>query len=1336
MAIAGTLEVQMLANMARLTKDMSDAKSVVSGAVSSMNNVLGTLGLSASAAGMGAWIKSTIDAADALNDLSQQISVGIKDLAGWELAAAQNGTTIDKIADGIKKLSKYMGEHGQDLRKLGVDAKNPQEAMLQLADVFAKMPEGATRTALALELFGKSGAELIPTLIQGRDGLEDARSKTIGYADALAYVAPMADEFNDRVAEMTLRVKTMAMGIVGDALPVMILLASEISATGKAGEAAAEDLTPMQAVMETIAVVGVNVAYVIKSVGTEIGGMMAQLAALATLDFAAFSRIGDLMKEDAAAARAEVDRLTKDILNATAKARAEVAKAPDANKSKDIEDAAKSLIATEKATKSAYDELYKSLIKKIAAQEADANATGKLTAAEREYAEFLASVSAGVLKLTPAEMALAAVLWDRYIKLAKLNAEEARYAKQLEESEARAVAAYDAREKDTQGIVDSTKAMRDGTAEIGLTAEALLVLRQARIDDEIATQAELLSIAEFIDKESDAAKQIREHIAALKDRKTAMAENASATKMHDEIMKAADDWRSFDQTAKATFVSIFDSGKNAAQRLRDTFKNMFFDWLYAQAGRPLMFNLAATVSGNAVANQAFSGVSAASSLSSLFGLGGSGAAAGTVAAANVAGMAGGDALGTLIAANSVGWEVGASGVAGGSVLGAAGAALPWIGAGLAVLSLLADSEPDTVRARLAFGQSGYTDNAGMTTRYGTAGFLDAENFSGQAAQAYITALSADLDRLTSSFDNTDEVVQLLTTALAGVEFPSLDTGHTTEEWLSQYATQANQAVLEAAAQALNITTEDVLARVQGADAAKAAKAAAEAAAAEAALTAEREAAQAAAQAAAEAERYAQQVASERQSLEAQLLQMQGDTIELRRRELAALDISNQPLQQRIWALEDEADRLAKIAAIAAEQQGWQDQLDALTGTPQAQIELRNALASATDEGTRAIIRRVFQLREEKTATDEAAASWKQYQADMKSKSDAAVAAANKLVDTAMAAVERAIDAERKRLEVQKSATEKSIDAITSIFEAARDGAAALRGQVDSLNAWTVEQGRAYIDMANSLAMAGGQPDKDRLAKAISAVTGDNLNNYASVADFEYAQLVQAGKLDKLAETMGKQKSVADLQLEAINAQLVSLDDQLAAAQEQVNLLRGIDTGIMSVAEAMGNLATAVLAAKTAGANVVGASGATAADYAAASMQNIVARAAAGQMDPLSAFGDLAGAGYSTAQIAAAWNAKTGESVTATDLQAWAHTNGVPGFASGGYASPGVYIAGENGPEPIYAPVATRIFANGDDGSSEVLDRIVRRLEVLETATRGPVELSQDTVIRVRVMETT
>lgn len=81
-----------------------------------------------------------------------------------------------------------------------------------------------------------------------------------------------------------------------------------------------------------------------------------------------------------------------------------------------------------------------------------------------------------------------------------------------------------------------------------------------------------------------------------------------------------------------------------------------------------------------------------------------------------------------------------------------------------------------------------------------------------------------------------------------------------------------------------------------------------------------------AKAASDAQAALESAASERYSLETQLLQLQGDTAALRERELALLDPSNRALQQEIWRLED------LQAAMEATTDTVSDSVETLTDT--------------------------------------------------------------------------------------------------------------------------------------------------------------------------------------------------------------------------------------------------------------------------------------------------------------------------------------------------------------------------------------------------------------------
>lgn len=165
-------------------------------------------------------------------------------------------------------------------------------------------------------------------------------------------------------------------------------------------------------------------------------------------------------------------------------------------------------------------------------------------------------------------------------------------------------------------------------------------------------------------------------------------------------------WKSVDQTAHDTFVNVFQSGKGAFDKLRDTLKSGLLDLLYQMTIKKWIFNIGAEVSGTAgmagAAGAAMGGQGSAGGASSLIGTastanslykGGTavgnallGSGSGTVAswmagtsavaptsvlAANAVGAVGGDALGTLIAAEGWTTAAAAAGTSAGATAGAA-----------------------------------------------------------------------------------------------------------------------------------------------------------------------------------------------------------------------------------------------------------------------------------------------------------------------------------------------------------------------------------------------------------------------------------------------------------------------------------------------------------------------------------------------------------------------------------------------------------------------------------------------------------------------------------------
>lgn len=168
-------------------------------------------GLMATAIGVGsfaAMIKGAIDAGDELNKLSQKTGIAVSELSSLKYAADLSGVSGEALGKGLKTLSERMvqatdatSKQAQLFRVLGVDVtQGPMKALEGLAGAFAGLKDGETKAALATELFGKAGVDMIPLLNQGTDGLKKMREE----AERLGLVmsddaAKAAEQFNDNM---------------------------------------------------------------------------------------------------------------------------------------------------------------------------------------------------------------------------------------------------------------------------------------------------------------------------------------------------------------------------------------------------------------------------------------------------------------------------------------------------------------------------------------------------------------------------------------------------------------------------------------------------------------------------------------------------------------------------------------------------------------------------------------------------------------------------------------------------------------------------------------------------------------------------------------------------------------------------------------------------------------------------------------------------------------------------------------------------------------------------------------------------------------------------------
>ncbi|WP_417585142.1 hypothetical protein [Pelagibacterium sp.] len=175
----------------------------------------------ASAAAVGAFmaIQGAANRADQQIKASSSYGIPIEQLGRLSHAAELSGASMEEVGKAAQRTARAVNyamtgvtnESTRAFEQMGVALTNTDgtarevEGILgDVAERFAAMPDGAQKTALAVEMFGRSGAKLIPMLNAGREGLRDMGDE----AERLGLVfsentARSSERFNDNILRLS-----------------------------------------------------------------------------------------------------------------------------------------------------------------------------------------------------------------------------------------------------------------------------------------------------------------------------------------------------------------------------------------------------------------------------------------------------------------------------------------------------------------------------------------------------------------------------------------------------------------------------------------------------------------------------------------------------------------------------------------------------------------------------------------------------------------------------------------------------------------------------------------------------------------------------------------------------------------------------------------------------------------------------------------------------------------------------------------------------------------------------------------------------------------------------
>ena len=189
---------------------------------------------------------SFASAGDSIDKASKRTGVSAEAFSQMVFAAEQSGAgaaQLEKAFFGLSRsmegLSRNQGAVVAAYKAIGLSQKDmeglsPEQAMLKTADALSKIEDAGLRGAYAQQIFGRSGRELMPMLLEGADGIQalmkeaDALGRTMSGKDAVA-AAEYVDAMN--------RLKSVVVGVknqIGAALaPAMTELGNTFVAISK-----------------------------------------------------------------------------------------------------------------------------------------------------------------------------------------------------------------------------------------------------------------------------------------------------------------------------------------------------------------------------------------------------------------------------------------------------------------------------------------------------------------------------------------------------------------------------------------------------------------------------------------------------------------------------------------------------------------------------------------------------------------------------------------------------------------------------------------------------------------------------------------------------------------------------------------------------------------------------------------------------------------------------------------------------------------------------------------------------------------------------------------------
>jgi len=217
----GGINVTITATIDKFAKNITAARKLVGGMVSSIKGLvfnLKTLGAALAVGGLTKLIANQFDAINSLKDLADKTGVSTDKLAGLQLAAEEAGVPMTLLEKSLVKLNNEMGMAGD-------------QALRAWIEKTSKLTSQQEKLAAATEMFGSKGSSMVRFLNGGTEALDEAQRAAESMGLAISQdVAIGVDRASEAFARFKMSVTGIFRSLAGEIAPFVELLSMKASA--------------------------------------------------------------------------------------------------------------------------------------------------------------------------------------------------------------------------------------------------------------------------------------------------------------------------------------------------------------------------------------------------------------------------------------------------------------------------------------------------------------------------------------------------------------------------------------------------------------------------------------------------------------------------------------------------------------------------------------------------------------------------------------------------------------------------------------------------------------------------------------------------------------------------------------------------------------------------------------------------------------------------------------------------------------------------------------------------------------------------------------------------